>query len=588
MFRFFTRLCHSIRVLCPTTLFLRPRFPQVILECQRCFFQKMTFQEATNYESVKESKRSPNTPTIERTHATTTTMMSPFYTTGNNDDGDTSSIPQPSPKTPLIKNNSRNNDASATDSATNSTTNTGTTASTTNTTATPSVQVSTSSLLHQYQQDDVLTTDLLAAIRCWNLARPNNISPTSQQSTTTHSIDSSTLTTTASISVASTSLASTSKTPSAKTPCRGNYSSRPSGLTARILEQDMMMQEERHVNMAVVPGPIPMENTNTNTWELGDNQETEELSREMSEKGTNGSKVKTQSVVVVAAPTTPQDDSPPLSIQESKDADALNVLQQTAKSLGLSPHDTALVLPTVEKLVKILSTHVPRLEQFCTKVCDLVEETNTTSSSPVERIQSQRKKNRKKKSMQARKERMDATLKTLQHTFSQERSSTSQEMITPRKQVRALQSMDPNTTGTTSTTSTGTSTTTATDQPFKCQDVVSAMELKTTLEQTLKRRKRPWRTITQAGTEPLETTPQKKNHDASNFTNQDVLKIVNELLSLEEELMMMEEEEKKVEFEEFYKVQELQSAKRALTTAVTMGGETHELGRGGETIQHCI
>ena len=71
------------------------------------------------------------------------------------------------------------------------------------------------------------------------------------------------------------------------------------------------------------------------------------------------------------------------------------------------------------------------------------------------------------------------------------------------------------------------------------------------------------------------------------------MEIVNELLSLEEQFynkeeLMMEEEEKKVEFEEFYKAQELQSAKRTLVTAVTMGGETNELRRGGETIQHFI
>ena len=507
-------------------------------------------------------------------------------------------------------------------------------------TASTTPSLSTSSLLHHYQQDDILTTDLLAAIRSWNLSRPtSSSSPTSLQSseadmmmtmgggiTATQSIDSTiTSVTTTTRSVTSTGVASTAaggmtmmtnnKTP-VKTPCRGNYSSRPSGLTARILEgQDSIMMLERGQH-DVVKGED--ERRRAEVVPSGRNVCWEETMMEtppgetMETKTTEG--IETKSLRGQPARKDPSITTSSSSRDESTtNFQALELLQQTAQTLGLSPHeDTALVLPTVQKLVKILTTHVPRLENFCTKVCDLVEEhgddtTRGTTRTYTLKERKQSVRTKKRKGMQARKERMDATWKILQSTYSpQEVTQSSPSSL--RKQSsssRALQSMDPNTTNTTTSTTSMEMTSILPQQMLKRKEVVSALELKSSLEQTLQRRcsrststtKRPRGGLSknqQDDDQPESRTPQTKNHSKANWTNQYVLDIVNQLVAFEERFYanLQMEQNKVVEFEEVKDELQSNTTTSRITTRTRRGDQQYVLRRDGETAmetsQHII
>ena len=87
---------------------------------------------------------------------------------------------------------------------------------------------------------------------------------------------------------------------------------------------------------------------------------------------------------------------------------ALSILHDTAQALGLDRHDVDNILPTVEKLVKVIVNHVPLLEQFVNHTCQIVlgkesnklmDETLTKKGRPV---------------LKAKKKRMKLALDTLQ------------------------------------------------------------------------------------------------------------------------------------------------------------------------------
>ena len=301
----------------------------------------------------------------------------------------------------------------------------------------------TSALLDQYQDDDDLTTNLLHAIRSWNLQRPldaesasppanthhtgssasssssplmnqkndhhdcnstintvnsdldtatfSAISITSTCSTLTsnhqqqqqqqqhysqqQSSNSSTITNGSAPSVTSNSTIH-SNSAVKKTPCRGNYSSRPSGLTARILlesrshDDDIVesplvcnptscnvMNEVREYEDARGESIIMNKESSSNTYPMSPQQQQEEK----------------QEPTIQSTPITKNTFIKKNDLDYPTQINAIEILQEAAITLGLNPQtDLEKVLPTIQKLARVVMFHVPNMEQFVDDICQLV------------------------------------------------------------------------------------------------------------------------------------------------------------------------------------------------------------------------
>jgi len=385
------------------------------------------------------------------------------------------------------------------------------------------------SLLDQYQDDD-LTTNLLQAIRSWNKERPL---PPSQFSSSSSSVSfsieksspepssssccNSTIATTMSDTdtagtatagtVTSSGTSGTNKTPLSKascassgsigkamanTPCRGNYSVRASGLTARILLETHCDKEEGawdHIGGIIHQGShshddqpqstcasfmSPMESSSSNNTstilQKGQGHETGKLDQiMMMENSTDNttmdkrhnSEPKTQVKLTantshntilatessnlekkgVMAPVEPA--------HSINDIHALEILKETAQTLGLNSKDELhAVLPTVRKLVRVVMMHVPNLEKFVDDVCqivihedddggdiDSIENSNSISSKGAdtsvggETMKRRRRKRPKKKNIQARKVKMDEVVHILRNGWNVKNSDSDETII---------------------------------------------------------------------------------------------------------------------------------------------------------------
>jgi len=289
----------------------------------------------------------------------------------------------------------------------------------------------TGSLLDEYQYDDEETIDLLNAIKNWNLKRP----PNSPAASTSMSVSLSSTIGTASefdtITAVSTNTSKGGFTVSSaikltpKTPM-SNYSSKPSSLTARIL-QDVFPPASTAISttaMSTTTSSVPNSNENARfndenkapknftVTDTGTDTVTDTVTdgTKLHPLATNNSKTRLSQPPRYVTTTQKQ--------THDDHTDALEILRKTAAELGLSNDQLGAVLPTVQKLVKVITQHVPRLEHFVKEVCDVVmddKHPNPTqeifSTPPPPRGKQEKKKNRK--NMDARKERMDSAVSTL-------------------------------------------------------------------------------------------------------------------------------------------------------------------------------
>ncbi len=372
--------------------------------------------------------------------------------------------------------------------------------------------INTGPLLDQYQDDDDdgLTTDLLHAIRSWNLERPplldnstigsstfmtppmnnnhdcgstvsgmsigsssyqnnnNNNKHNSQvgcggcdgllmntfgPSSTRSSSDSTdsqdgTMGSQSHTSSSYKRINATSSSTNTPTPCRGNYSSRPSGLTARILlmekddnaDVEMKYDEEEDRKMK---GEKKMDGNFEDDHCSGDgNQEEVCHYQQKQQEG----EIEIQKLTMnqqVSHELPDRNETIPPSFQEQvhhhhqqqeqqQQIDSTKIVQEISSTLGLNPNtELDKLLPTIKKLVRVVMVHVPNLEQFVTDVCDIVmknendddhtEEKDETESNnrdvlqegdgfkkvKVHQTHPKSKQQSKQKSLKGRKKRMD-------------------------------------------------------------------------------------------------------------------------------------------------------------------------------------
>ncbi len=332
----------------------------------------------------------------------------------------------------------------------------------------------TGALLDEYQYDDEQTVDLLNAIRNWNLATRSPQSPDYLHHHHDHDGDvGSTLTSATStigthtdvdtITTATSSKGFHSITKPPRTPLC-NYSSRPSSLTSRIL--DAGTTGEKHLNTpssSVKRMRMPLHLEKEDDSKLFFSKTASLSSSESEHESDNGSPGKdsidtnpvdaeSTSESIAGGQQMDQDHGrgdqaqelpqyvtmkeKHLSKLEQENAEAMKILRQTASVLGLQHQQMHSVLPTVQKLVKVITEHVPRLEQFVEEVCDVVENGNEAADNNVETAQNPNqkvalKRRRNRKNMEARKERMDSAVEAVKKKFEEEPANE-----------QALQNMD--------------------------------------------------------------------------------------------------------------------------------------------------
>jgi len=320
----------------------------------------------------------------------------------------------------------------------------------------------TGSLLDEYQYDDEETIDLLNAIKNWNLKRPP-ASPPDHDGAASASLSLSSTIGTASdfdtITAVSTNtskggftVSSASKlTP--KTPM-SNYSSKPSSLTARILQDVFPIVSNPDPKNNPVPNTYAIPKSNDNVSRFNDENQAPTnvtLSSTLADIAAdidagNGNEFDEKLLVTPSNPRTTSSKTSrsstakqqatdinngasnninnenirlshtPQYVNTTHDStDALEILRKTAAELGLSNDQLGAVLPTVQKLVKIITQHVPRLEHFVEQVCDVVMEEDQLNPT-MERFNtpSRRHKKKNRKNIKARKERMDTAVCTLE------------------------------------------------------------------------------------------------------------------------------------------------------------------------------
>jgi len=299
----------------------------------------------------------------------------------------------------------------------------------------PKMIPNTGSLLDEYQYDDEETIDLLNAIKNWNLKRPPN-SPEQNDDAGSASLGSTIGTNATSdfdtITAGSTNTSkggySYTASSGVKTPLC-NYSSKPSSLTARILQDhDLPVSTNTNTNTNI-PSQSKIHGVkHKNYISASDNHE-----KEVTAKAhfTKLDKVANKPPPIVSTSTQTQTQQTAdsnsntaqlpqyVTTSQNENMQALEILRKTAAELGLSSDELHAVLPTVQKLVKVITQHVPRLETFVDKVCDIVIDENNDAqharggenfSTP----QRKQRRRRNRKNMEARKERMDAAVHTLE------------------------------------------------------------------------------------------------------------------------------------------------------------------------------
>lgn len=277
-------------------------------------------------------------------------------------------------------------------------------------------------LLEEYQYDDDQTADLLSAIRQWNLAprsqeyQVNTTITTSTSADTVHSADGSinspplaTSSMTMSgvefdaFTATSSTLSSSKKRP--RTPSiKSNFSSRPSGITSRLLLDNFQFEKDHHDD----PHDDAPRHHRQEQQEEDNELEQKPLHHKMKSQWTDNERDEVQSVQSL------KDNTESKTIPDSNTL----LLMETAKTLGLETDQLHLVLPTVKKLVQVVTQHVPHLEHFVETVTDTVLYNNEQDHDKNNNDKSQRKRN-----MSARREEMNQVLNIL--TADQMKAMTS-------------------------------------------------------------------------------------------------------------------------------------------------------------------
>jgi hypothetical protein len=207
-----------------------------------------------------------------------------------------------------------------------------------------------------------------------------------------------------------------------------NYSSRPSFLTARILRDNDLLP--------VSIGSDSLYNANNGVETVGGDEKGSEScllleTKDVSQRPIVGKPFKFQKDTVTAnkdlvGPSSSSSSSlvvvPPQEENMECHAAALDLLRQTAAELGLAKEELGAVLPTVQKLVKVITQHVPRLENFVEQVCETVlesEKGHDHHGTPLGKKGHVSKK-RSRKNIKARKERMEDALCVLKNGWQKD------------------------------------------------------------------------------------------------------------------------------------------------------------------------
>lgn len=315
----------------------------------------------------------------------------------------------------------------------------------------------TGALLDQYQHDDDLTTNLLHAIRSWNLSKspqPPSLLPSSSSSSSLIQIiqplasNDGTLTSQTTFTqsnhdcsstinseigdidtaFSSMTMASSSTTHGANssnnTPCKGNYSSRPSGLTARILSMD-----------------TSFENNNNNNEEIHAEGMLDNMQHgnDDDEQSSNNKHEKVHLPIHALVDTTTNTDEKNHNIihqlqekinQQQQEIDNMkSLLQNVSTTLGLNPeNEVDKLLPTVQKLVRVVMIHVPHLEKFVDDVCEVAIDDNDINEE--NRGDNRNKKPSKRKDLQSRKKKMDKTVQIIKRKLQDKTENDDIKMTT--------------------------------------------------------------------------------------------------------------------------------------------------------------
>jgi hypothetical protein len=104
----------------------------------------------------------------------------------------------------------------------------------------------------------------------------------------------------------------------------------------------------------------------------------------------------------------------------------MTVINDIAQTLGLDPKnkptDYQKIIPTIQKLVRVVMVHVPNLEQFVDDVCTIVEHDNDNDNDEkkeeeINEREKQQARRKPKKNLEARKKKMDDTVEVLKSKF---------------------------------------------------------------------------------------------------------------------------------------------------------------------------
>jgi len=303
-------------------------------------------------------------------------------------------------------------------------------------------------LLDDYQNDDEMghTTDLLHAIRCWNLDRPidahhegdNDDLETSmmveQDSSDleyqTHNSPMTTINKSNNTTIESTTqpMHSSIQQHALKTPIvtasvmkqrllqqhRGNYSAKASSLTARLLEEDFVPSCLDQSVIVHHPPIKEVENIDENDSLIYNNvecrdhvvssvpsvpSEEKDGEEEEGDEKREDKDADDQQQITTAPSTTKTISSSTLKSKRretsksltKEQADPVKILEESAVLLGLPKNDWHSVTTTIKRLVRVVEQHVPKLEGFITDVCQEMEQLESSLqqssfSSPSEEM----------------------------------------------------------------------------------------------------------------------------------------------------------------------------------------------------------
>jgi len=177
---------------------------------------------------------------------------------------------------------------------------------------------------------------------------------------------------------------------------RGNYSTKPSSLTWRLLDHESLLSHSSSpMDLLVEP---------TSRYRL---------SHTPSITHRDDDKITTHSFSSKQHSQDALDCHPDEAISQET---AFSILLDIAQALGLDRHEIHLILPTIDKLVKVIMNHVPRLEQFAHGVCQIVLDQDSSGTlSDSHRHHETHGVGRPV--FKAKKKEMDAALQILQNTW---------------------------------------------------------------------------------------------------------------------------------------------------------------------------